>query len=285
MGAWPLAALLTSRTDNGRRVPAEPEVNGLYFVAHSSAAEVAAAPPSPVPGPSCPAQCPAGRRSGRICAGICRGGVSERGGGGSRLARRSVAAGLLFGSEGNARGLPGRAQRFPSLPAGRTRGAGLGRGERPRRDGHSGARYSSRRPAPPGSAAGGCAPAPGPAPEPPGRPSPPCAPGGGGGAPFPPRPWRGAAGRATRPSSCRRPSAPCSSPAGRSSATRSASSAASAAWPRKPASARSGPPRYRPCAPGPPQSPPVCPTRSVPARGSCVALHRPCQAPGNLCSL
>lgn len=65
-------------------------------------------------------------------------------------------------------------------------------------------------------------------------------------APSPLRPWRGAAGRATRPSSCPRPSAPYLSPAGRSSATRSVSSAASAAWPRKPASARSGPPRYRP---------------------------------------
>lgn len=49
-----------------------------------------------------------------------------------------------------------------------------------------------------------------------------------------------------RPSSFPRPSAPCLSPAGRSSATLSALSAASAAWPRKPASARSGHPRYCP---------------------------------------
>lgn len=60
-GAGLPAFLLTSGSDNGRKGPSEPEVNVSSFVAHSSAAEVEAAPPSSppspphsLPTPSCP---------------------------------------------------------------------------------------------------------------------------------------------------------------------------------------------------------------------------------------
>lgn len=68
-------------------------------------------------------------------------------------------------------------------------------------------------------------------------------------APSPPPrvvPWRAWGRGATRRSSCHPRSAQCLSPAGRSSQTRSASSAASGLWRRRPASAKSDRPRYRP---------------------------------------
>lgn len=58
-------------------------------------------------------------------------------------------------------------------------------------------------------------------------------------------PWRAWGRGATRRSSCHRRSAQSLSPAGRSSQTRSALSAASGLWRRKPASAKSDRPRYR----------------------------------------
>lgn len=214
----------------------------LDHIAHSSAAEVAAAPPSPVP--LAPRSAPRGGRLGGLALESVAGAFPRAA---DAVAISPVEAwrGYYFldrkATSENFRGGLRETRHFRRAG---TRGAGLGRGERPR-PGQRQRRSVAGPVTPPSSAAGGCASAPGLAPERPGRPSPPCAPGGGG-APLPLGPWRGAAGRATRPSSCRRPSVPCSSPAGRSSATRSASSAASAAWPRKPASARSGPPRYRP---------------------------------------
>lgn len=227
-------------------------------------------PRSPLP----PA--PAQWREGRIWAGSCLRSVSGSGGSRRHRSRRSATEGLLFGSEGNVKNFRGGLRKERHFRRAGTRGAGLGRGQRSR-PGRRQRRLAADPAARSGSASGGCASVPGPAREPPGRPSPPCAPGGGG-APLPQRPWRGAAGRAMRPSSCRRPSAPCSSPAGRSSATRSASSVASAAWPRKPASARSGPPRYRPprrLRPGGPRAVPAGLRAAGPSVAAGAELGRP----------
>lgn len=131
---------------------------------------MAAAPPSPAPGPSCPAPCPERRRPGRVRAGLCRGGVPGSGGRGSRLSRRSVAEELLFGSEGNVRKLPGRAEINASLPAGReARSGARAGGAAPAGKAAATATATAALGPAPGSAAGGCASAPGPAPEP--RPS------------------------------------------------------------------------------------------------------------------